>query len=218
MARPNGRFSDRRPWPSVGQRYGYLVVTSRGMNDRYGHQRFWCRCDCGKKKLVRGDYLQEGRVVSCGHTFRSEPLLRTVKGFKCVETGEIFATPAEALRFVGLPPADYFKLVHAASPLYPDATLGNDPLTGEPLHWERANALREVLPRLPRDHGNSKKIILINTLEVFRSLRDAALRYPQADMSAISRCCNYERRSAGKDENGEPLVWMWYEDWNKEFK
>lgn len=162
--------------------------------------------------------MQEGRVVSCGHLKRSEAVLKTVKGFKCVETGEIFASAADALKSIGLPPADYLKLTHAASPLYPEATLGTDPLTGEPLHWERADALREVLPKVHRDNKNAKKVILLNTFEVFHSLRDAALRYPQADMTAISRCCNYERRSAGKDENGEPLVWMWYEHWKKEFK
>lgn len=218
MAKPNGRFSDRQPWPSPGQRYGFLVVTSRGLNDRHGHQRFWCRCDCGKRKLVRGDYLQNGRVLSCGHLKKSEAVLETVKGFKCVETGEIFATSAEALQSIGLPPTDYAKLVHAASPMYPDETLGVDHTTGLPLHWERASALKEVRPKLLREYGFRKKVILLNTLEVFDSLRDAALRYPQADMSAISRCCNYERRSAGKDENGEPLVWMWYEQWNREFK
>lgn len=50
----------------AGQRFGRLVVVERGPNYRGRHVRWWCRCDCGKRSLVRAAALRDGRTRSCG--------------------------------------------------------------------------------------------------------------------------------------------------------
>lgn len=50
----------------IGQKFGRLLVISKGT--RSGEQSFkWlCKCDCGKERYVRADHLKSGRTVSCG--------------------------------------------------------------------------------------------------------------------------------------------------------
>lgn len=49
-----------------GNRYGKLVVFSRGDNDKNGKARWYCQCDCGNTVLVRGSDLRSGKVKTCG--------------------------------------------------------------------------------------------------------------------------------------------------------
>lgn len=50
----------------TGKKYGRLTVL--GLSDkRSGRKSYWvCQCECGNKKLVRGDVLKAGDVKSCG--------------------------------------------------------------------------------------------------------------------------------------------------------
>lgn len=49
----------------TGNRYGILVVLSRGEN--IGKRPTWlCRCDCGNTKEIMGGHLKSGDVRSCG--------------------------------------------------------------------------------------------------------------------------------------------------------
>lgn len=50
----------------IGQRFGNLVVTSRGENTAAGKTRWNCLCDCGKTTLVVGSVLTRGDTKSCG--------------------------------------------------------------------------------------------------------------------------------------------------------
>lgn len=53
-----------------GMRFGRLVVLKRG--DNIGpHTAYVCKCDCGAKKLIRGQSLTIGDTTSCG-CFRRE--------------------------------------------------------------------------------------------------------------------------------------------------
>lgn len=56
--------------------FGRLTVIERGENDSHGTARWICRCECGNIKLIRGDKLRTGEIVSCG-CYQSE--LRTSK-------------------------------------------------------------------------------------------------------------------------------------------
>ena len=50
----------------TGQRFGKLVVISRGEN-AYGNRSQWlCRCDCGKETVVAAQNLRAGNTKSCG--------------------------------------------------------------------------------------------------------------------------------------------------------
>jgi len=49
----------------TGRRFGRLSVI--GVDDRGTRKTyFWCKCDCGTVKSIRGDGLLSGSIVSCG--------------------------------------------------------------------------------------------------------------------------------------------------------
>lgn len=51
----------------TGQRFGRLVVVSRGSNSSDGKARWNCRCDCGNMATnVLSSSLRQGRTRSCG--------------------------------------------------------------------------------------------------------------------------------------------------------
>lgn len=56
--------------------------------------------------------------------------------------------------------------------------------------------------------ATSKKVICLNTGEIFNSASEAA-RYVGISPSLIMRCCRGERKSGGKGENGNPLHWQY---------
>lgn len=216
------RLDSRRkaPWPKPGYRYGYLVVTSRGMDDRTGHQRFWCRCDCGRIKLIRADYLQNGRISSCGHLLKGVRLDGDrVIAYRCVETGELFESVRDALKFAGAEDVDGRKFCANARTRH--EAIGVHPETGEPLHWVAEYVPGELKRARIQDNryrkNGKKKIILLNTGIVYKSLAEAA-RISGVAWTEISECCRGLARSAGKDEFGDPLVWMYYDEWLQEAK
>ena len=53
---------------------------------------------------------------------------------------------------------------------------------------------------------NCKKVILINTGEIFSSASEAGRIY-KIPASNISACCRKVRKSAGKDKEGKKLIW-----------
>ncbi len=50
----------------TGQRFGRLVVIERAKNQKNGHARWVCRCDCGKTITTNGYDLRSGHTRSCG--------------------------------------------------------------------------------------------------------------------------------------------------------
>jgi hypothetical protein len=58
---PRGKFTDL-----TGQRFGRLLVQSRGPNGKGGSARWNCLCDCGNTTLTWSQSLKEGRAISCG--------------------------------------------------------------------------------------------------------------------------------------------------------
>ena len=53
----------------TGQRFGLLVVLSRGENIS-GRTAWLCACDCGNKKLVSTNHLRRKQIKSCGCLWR----------------------------------------------------------------------------------------------------------------------------------------------------
>lgn len=51
-----------------GQRFGMLVVQGYAGSTEDGRSRskWYCKCDCGNMKIVRGDRLTSGSVTNCG--------------------------------------------------------------------------------------------------------------------------------------------------------
>lgn len=49
-----------------GQKFGRLIVVSRGQNDKYGKTKWICKCNCGNEKIVSIRELKTGHSKSCG--------------------------------------------------------------------------------------------------------------------------------------------------------
>lgn len=60
-----------------------------------------------------------------------------------------------------------------------------------------------------------KKVICLNTSEVFDSIADIAKKYPfmKNNTSNVSACCLGKYKYCGKLEDGTPLKWLYYEDY-----
>lgn len=58
----------------TGKQFGELTVTSRASYNQGKKPMWFCRCSCGKEKVVRGDHLREGKVISCGHIGRTNSI------------------------------------------------------------------------------------------------------------------------------------------------
>lgn len=50
----------------LGNRYGMLTIVERAENNKNGHARWLCSCDCGKTTVVGGVWLRRGECKSCG--------------------------------------------------------------------------------------------------------------------------------------------------------
>ena len=50
----------------TGQRFGRLVVLSRGKNSAHNAAQWICRCDCGNTVLVNSNNLRTNHTTSCG--------------------------------------------------------------------------------------------------------------------------------------------------------
>ena len=48
------------------KKFNRLLVLERAENTKSGKSRWLCQCDCGKKTIVLGSYIKDGRVKSCG--------------------------------------------------------------------------------------------------------------------------------------------------------
>ena len=79
---------------------------------------------------------------------------------------------------------------------------------GMGLQWKYLEEYDKSKPiQLEKILDNSKKKILLeNTNEIFESLREASRKY-NVNSGSISACCQGKRRSAGKDEQGNKLIW-----------
>lgn len=65
---------------------------------------------------------------------------------------------------------------------------------------------------MAKKQPNMKKVICINTSDVYESVSTAG-RSAGVKQSKITLVCKGIRKSTGKDENGKPLHWMYYDDY-----
>lgn len=63
----------------TGQRIGRLVVLEQGQSLK-GASTWWCQCDCGSYKQIRGSYLRNGDAVSCGCYHREKHRIHGRRG------------------------------------------------------------------------------------------------------------------------------------------
>jgi very-short-patch-repair endonuclease len=63
-----------------------------------------------------------------------------------------------------------------------------------------------------KNSRSSIRVICLNTLEIFDTIKEASLKY-NIFSNSISACCKRKLQSAGKDINGNKLHWMYYNDY-----
>ena len=74
----------------------------------------------------------------------------------------------------------------------------------------------EVEKYIPKVDSHPVKTVCLNTLQVFDTLTDAAKWCGLKKSTSIIECCKGKYKTAGKHpETGEPLIWMYYEDYIK---
>lgn len=59
---------------------------------------------------------------------------------------------------------------------------------------------------------NSRMVICLNNQKIFNSSAEASKYYNMSFASGIIKCCTKIRSFSGVDENGENLVWMYYDE------
>lgn len=71
-------------------------------------------------------------------------------------------------------------------------------------------------PKTPHEAPNSKKVVCLNTRELFLSIRKGAFEKGLTSTKGISDCCNHKALTAGVDKNtGEPCVWRFLDEYEK---
>jgi hypothetical protein len=63
----------------VGKKFARLLVLRRADNDADGKPQYICRCDCGKKTIVRGKLMRSGKTKSCGCAGREARLVSVTR-------------------------------------------------------------------------------------------------------------------------------------------
>lgn len=53
----------------IGRRFGRLVVVAEA-DQRAGVRHWLCQCDCGNRKVIRGENMRKGYTKSCGCIWR----------------------------------------------------------------------------------------------------------------------------------------------------
>ena len=87
-------------------------------------------------------------------------------------------------------------------------------------HWDKQT--KEIMSKKKKglydgkNNPRAKAIICLTTIKIFSTIKEGAEYYDILKIkNAISRCCKGKQNSCGKLSNGEPLKWMYLEDFLK---
>ena len=129
----------------------------------------------------------------------------------CITTNDIFNCIEDGVKKYGINESNIINCCKGKQ-----KWAGNHPDTGEKMIWmyyEDYILQTEQEVRIIINNIKTKRVILLNTKEIFNNNSDASKRY-ETDISAISSCCNNILKSAGKHSiTGEKLVWMFYDEY-----
>lgn len=129
------------------------------------------------------------------------------KRIVCLDTGEIFDSYIEASKRYKVSDTSISSVCRK---LKNRRTAGKDE-NGNPLHWAFEDDINTSMLSVNKKTG-ARKVVCLNTLEVFPKIKKAREKYPNA--KSISDCCRGLAKRSG-ELNGEPLVWVYYDDYLK---
>lgn len=145
-------------------------------------------------------------------------IVKLLKKVICLNTGEVFVSGSEAAAKYGL---HRNSVNRACNPNGSAKTAGKDPMTNERLKWmyydeylAKSNGEEYVYEAKSAPlRKQTKKVICLNTKEVFESTVEAAKSYGLKFASGISKACKEGCYTGKHPETKEKLKWMYYEDY-----
>ena len=79
--------SDKRPKIEIGNIYGMLEVIKFDHKDKKGNLYYSCKCQCGRKVVVRSSNLLSGNTTSCGCLSGKRNKMQSFRGFNVSKCG-----------------------------------------------------------------------------------------------------------------------------------
>ena len=131
----------------------------------------------------------------------------SMKKVVCVNTGEVFDSIQEA--------KDKYGATNIGGCCCGKAKSSGKDSEGNPLIWQFYDEYLTNPKKYDYKWNNFRSVICVNTGEVFKTIAQANV-VTGADVNSIRRSCKTKRNSAGKDKNGKPLYWMYYEEYIKQ--
>lgn len=124
----------------------------------------------------------------------------------CINTGKIYSSIVEASKDIGC----NYDNVHQVCLGNNISAKGKDGKYYQFAYYEEGRSY-ELKPI--RNIKTPKKVICVNTGEIFNSTREAAEK-TGVQQSHISQCCNGKRNFAGRMPNGDYRVWEFLENFD----
>ena len=155
-------------------------------------------------KVCRGIYKKAG-----GYTFKylndyeakTNKKAKETKSVICIETNKVFISIAEAGRIMNIDPSSIGKVCRGVNKTakgytfkFYNETNNTNELTVNELN--QSIELKDFKPDFTITENNKKRILCIETNEVFNSIGEAS-RKLKIDRSSIGKVCNNKLRSAG---------------------
>lgn len=146
---------------------------------------------------------------------------KSARAVVLLNTGELFNTMKDASEKYNINSADISSVCSGKR-----KSAGKHPTTNQKLIWMKSEEYKTLSKDeidsiiKERNKGNAgennyraKKIILLNTNEVFGSISDGAKKYGIKNTTHITNCCTGKRNSCGKHpETNEKLIWRYFEE------
>ena len=79
--------SDKQPKIELGKTYGILNVIKFDHKDKKGNLYYSCKCQCGRKVVVRSSDLLGGKTTSCGCLSGKRNKMQSFRGFNVSKCG-----------------------------------------------------------------------------------------------------------------------------------
>jgi len=159
------------------------------------------------------NYLKQGEIIGwCNYNAREVLKDKTYLNIPviCLTTGEVFDSIISAGSTYNIHRSSISASCHTKI----NCSAGRHPINGERMIWmyysDYLNTTEEQINKVL--NSGYRKVICINTGEVFNSNAEAAIFY-NINKSSISSCCTGKLSTAGKHPtSGEKLKWEYYND------
>ena len=163
-------------------------------------------------------YLKNGSKYGICNYTKEKSITRSFgKKVYCLTTNEIFDSGADGGKRYNISPEQIYACCNNKN-----ITAGKHPVTGVRLKWLYYDDYLKTSKKEIEEYKNKSstpqcvKIICLNTMEVFNSLKDGGSWCKLKSYTAIGEQIRGKKDSAGKHPvTGEPLRWMLYEDYLK---